>query len=158
LLPSATGGALFLFFDLKNGGREEIAEIAGAAAFAALASVIVAVDGWSVTKTWGVLFVMLSRSVPTVMFVRSYVRGSKTGVGRPFAPLAAAAVAVASAILLSGRGIISSATIVALTLLFFRAAVYLLCPQIRLRPRTLGFQELALGAVYVTAMAVAWRW
>ena len=103
------------------------------------------------------MFVMCSRAVPTVIFVRTYVRSAKTGTHRPLVALIATGVVVVGAIMLSTRGMIPAAAIAALTLLFFRAAAYLLYPRPRLRPRNLGFQELALGAAYVAAMAVAWR-
>ncbi len=157
LLPSALAGAVFLFFDLKNGGREEVAEIAGATAFAGITGVIVASAGWSPAAALGAMFVMCCRAVPTVIFVRTYVRSAKTGTHRPLVALIATGVVVVGAIMLATRGMIPAAAIAALTLLFFRAAAYLLYPRPRLRPRNLGFQELALGAAYVAAMAVAWR-
>jgi hypothetical protein len=150
-------GVVFLFFDLRNTGREEIAEIAGATAFAGITAVITAAAGWTPVAVLGTLFVMCSRAVPTVMFVRTYVRSEKTGVHRPLAALVAAGVAVAGAVALATWEIIPVAAIAALTLLFLRATAYLLYPRPRLRPRNIGFQELALGAAYIAAMAAAWR-
>jgi len=158
LLPAAAAGAVFLVFDLRNSGREELAEIAGAAAFAGISATIVAAAGWPPLAAAGVGFVACARAVPTVMFVRAYIRGAKTGDRRPGAPLTAAGIATLGAIALAAKGIVPVAAIVAAELLLIRAAIYLLRSPSQLRPRTLGFQELALGSAYVIALAIAWRW
>ena len=159
LIPSAAAGAVFLWFDLnlKNGGREGPAEVAGATAFAGVTAMIAAAGGWTALAALGALFVMGARAVPTVIFVRAYVRGAKTGVHRPAPAVISAAAVTLAAIPLAAWRTIPPVTIVALALLFGRTAMYLVYPCPRLRPRTLGFQELALGCGYVASLAVAWH-
>ncbi len=156
LVPSAIGGALFVRFDLRNSGREEFAEIAGAAAFAGVTGAIAAAAGSAPTTALMLSFVMLARAVPTVMFVRARVRGAKTGAPRPAAALLVAGLAAAGALLLSARGVLPAVAAIAIALLGIRAAILLLRPWPRLRARTLGIQELITGAAYVAVLGLTW--
>lgn len=156
LLAPALGGAVFLYFDLQNEGREEFAEIAGSGAFACVAGAMAASAGWAPWAAGGLLFAMCARSIPTVMFVRAYIRAGKTGRNRPLPPLVAAGGAVAGAIALTTLGIAPWFLAVALFVLWLHAAIHLAWPAPRLRARTIGFQELALGLIYVVGVALTW--
>jgi hypothetical protein len=99
---------------------------------------------------------MLARAVPTVMFVRACVRGGKSGDYRAAPSLVAAALALAGGIALATTGLAPMALPLALAALLARAAVRLIRPRQRIRPRNLGLQELALGAAYVVALGFIW--
>ncbi len=155
LAPFAGLGAVFLSFDLRNGGREEAAEIAGAAAFSTVAAAMAAAGGMSSMGALAVFIAMAGRAVPAVMFVRACVRGGKTGKYRATAPLVAGASATMAAAGLAIEGLMSVAVPLMLALFLARAAVRLLRPA-PIRARTLGFQELAIGLVYLALVAATW--
>ena len=155
LAPFAGLGAVFISFDLKNGGREEAAEIAGAAAFATVAAAIAAAGGVGAVGALAVLIAMAGRSVPAVMLVRACVRGGKTGEYRATAPLVAGAVAVMAAGAAAIGGRMSIAVPLMLALILARAAVRLLRPT-PIRARALGFQELGIGLGYLAIVAATW--
>lgn len=155
LVPFAGLGAVFLSFDLKNGGREEAAEIVGAAAFSTVAAAIVAAGGMSVVGALAVLVAMAGRAVPAVMFVRACVRGGKTGEYRAVPPLVTGVVAVLAAAGLAMTGELPEAVPLMFAVFLARAAVRLLRPS-PIRARTLGFQELAIGLGYLAIVAATW--
>ncbi len=156
LAPTVALGGIFAAFDLRNAWRSEFAEIAGAAAFAWLTAVLAAAAGWSEGAAMVLGFAMVARAVPTVMFVRTVVRGAKAGIACRQAPAAAvaAAVALAGGAMLWRMGLAPAVLAIALGILFVRAVVL---PRIaRLRARTLGIVELCVGVGYVAAVGAAW--
>jgi hypothetical protein len=157
LLPTGIVGAVFLVFDLKNSGREEYAEIAGAAAFAGISGAMAFAAGWPFLPACALSFAMCGRAVPTVMFVRAYIRRCKTGDDRSVRALVAAACATAGAIILGWFGVMPIAAVVAIAALFCRAVICLKARGFRVRARVLGFQELVVGFAYLAVLALAWR-
>jgi hypothetical protein len=156
LVPGATAGAGFLAFDWRNAGRDEWAEVLGAVAFASVAAAIAAAAGAPQTTVGGLLFVSLARALPTVVLVRALVRGAKTNVRRPVLPLLVEAAAVAGAIVLAWADVIPLVPVLALSALGVRAVALLRPGRPTPRARTLGLQELALGAAYVLVVGLTW--
>ena len=168
--PIAAAGAVFLSFDLRAEGRAEVAEVAGAAAFALLPGALAALAGWRAPEAAALAFVMCGRSVPTVLCVRAVLRAQKTGEpldrlgalswsnGRRFAfALVAALLAVVVGAVLAHAGFVPRTVVGLLGLFAVRAVALLLFPRPELRPRTIGAMEAGLGVLFVTFAAVAWR-
>lgn len=155
LMPSAILGALFLRFDLRNGGREEAAEVAGTMAFALLPAAFATIGGWSAYGAIALGLVMLSRALPTVIFVRAAVRGRKQGCydfRRAFFS-AALALLVTSALAGVGHAPVTPAILCAVLL----ARVALLAREPGLPPKMLGMLEAAAGVAFVLLTGIAWR-
>jgi hypothetical protein len=74
LAPAAMAGIAFAWFDSRNEARAEAAELAGATAFGILPAAFGALAGWSTVESVALAMIMLARSVPTIMFVRTYNR------------------------------------------------------------------------------------
>jgi hypothetical protein len=157
LLPSAIAGGFFLSCDLRNGGREEAAEIAGSAAFAFLPAALAMLGGAAPGVALALGLVMVGRAVPTVLCVRSAVRSAKTGVHRPVAALVAAFAAFAGGVLLVRSGMAPAMAAGGLGVLAGRALMLLVYPRPALRARTIGMIEAVLGLAFVLAIALAWR-
>lgn len=157
LVPSALAGALFLSFDLRNGGREETAEIAGAAAFAFLPAAIATLNGAAPVEALALALVMCGRAVPTVLGVRALLRGAKTGTRRAAPALFAAFLAFGTGAALVRAGFAPTTAVVALGVLAARAFGLHVFPRPTFRARTIGMIEAALGLGFVLAVAVAWR-
>ena len=170
LAPIAIAGTVFLSFDLRAEGRAEVAEVAGAAAFALLPGALAALAGWRAPEAAALAFVMCGRSVPTVLCVRAVLRAQKIGEpldrlgalswsnGRRFAfALVAALLAVVVGAVLAHAGFVPRTVVGLLGFLAVRAVALLLFPRPELRPRTIGAMEAGLGVLFVTFAAVAWR-
>lgn len=156
LIPSALGGGWFIAFDLRSAGREQAAEVAGAAAFAWLPAALAALAGTSASTGISLALVMCGRAVPTVLCVRAALRGRKTGAWDIAPAMASAVFAIAVTLFLSLAGLAPWITVAAMILFAFRAAWLLVAPKPAVRAKTIGMLEAALGAVFVIAVALSW--
>lgn len=156
LLPATLAGLVFLVFDWRGGGREGIAEAAGAAAFGTLPAALAALGGLDAWGAGALGVAMLGRAVPTVLVVRAYLRGQKTGTWQVAPALVASALAIAAAFPLVRAGHAPSVMLGLLGLLAARAAFLLLAPRPKFRARSIGMVEAIAGLVFVIGLAVAW--
>ncbi len=123
-------------FDMRNRGRDLVAELCGATLPAAFAA---AIAGNKVMIAIAVL--VLGRSIPAVLYVRTALRGESRTM-MIAAHIAAVIGAFFVAPPLAG---------VAMTLLFVRALLPVHVPA-----RTLGFREVGWGLTTVTLIAIAY--
>lgn len=156
LLLAIPFGAAFLWFDLRGEMREAEAELAGSTAFALVPASFATLAGWNAAAALGLAALMLARSVPTVLTVRTYVRSAK---GKPASVWPALLCAIVS--LLGVAAFASLQHIPALAcgfvaLLVARSA-FLLSP---LAPawsaKRIGMLEAVLGLTYLAGAAVAY--
>jgi hypothetical protein len=156
LLPAALAGAVFAWCDNRNEAREGTAEITGVVSFSLLPAAFGALAGWSMAASVALAAIMLVRSVPTVLTVRTSIRIRK---GRPYA--------IAPALLTAGAGIFLIAWLAALRLAPWMAlgfalmlavrTAWLLLWRPRLTAKTVGITEAVLGALMVLVLALTWR-
>jgi hypothetical protein len=124
--------AIQLSYDVRNRSRHMISELAGAIVPASLAAAIAMAGGSTAALALSVL--ILCRSLPAVLYVRSTLRGSSR------VPMLAAHVA---AVFIAGSIAPLLAT-VAMVLLSIRAAVPTQAPA-----KTIGLREVGWGVVTV---------
>jgi len=157
LIPSLGAGAWFLSCDLRNGGREEAAEIAGAAAFALLPMAFAAVGGHAPMLAVAMGLLMCARAIPSVMGVRAVLRATKTGIQRPMPALATASVALVMTATLVRMELASTTALAAVAVLTLRTMALLVWPKPAMRARTIGMIEAALGVAFVVVVGIAQR-
>lgn len=156
LIPAALAGAVFAWCDSHNEAREGGAEIAGAVAFGILPAAFGALAGWSVSASLGLAAMMLVRSVPTVLTVRTCLRIRK---GKDFS-IAPALVTVTAGVFLAVWLVthrLAPWLALVFAVLFVLRTLWLLLWQPRLTVRTLGITEAVLGALMVMLLALTWR-
>ena len=155
LMPAALAGAIFAWCDGRNGAREGAAELAGAVAFALLPAAFGALAGWSLAASLALAAIMLVRSVPTVLTVRTSIRIRK---GRPYATTPALLAAGAGICLVAWLVSVQLAPWLALgfALLLAARTTWLLLWRPQLTARTVGIVEAVLGVVLVLALALTW--
>ena len=156
LLPAALAGMVFAWCDNRNEAREGAAEIAGVVSFSLLPAAFGALAGWSVVASLALAAIMLVRSVPTVLTVRTTIRIRK---GRPYI--------IAPALLTAGAGVFLIAWLAALRLAPWLALVFslilaartawLLLWRPQLTAKTVGITEAVLGGMIVVVLALAWK-
>jgi hypothetical protein len=132
-------GAIQFSYDMGNRSRRAIPELAGAIVPASLAAAIALAGGSAAALALSVL--ILSRSIPAVLYVRSTLRGSSRA-----AMIAAHVVAVVVAACFAPL----PATI-AMVLLLMRATLPTHAPA-----KTIGLREIAFGAITVGLIALAY--
>ena len=156
LLPAALAGVVFAWCDNRNEAREGAAEIAGVVSFSLLPAAFGALAGWSLTASLALAAIMLVRSVPAVLTVRTTIRIRK---GRPYV--------IAPALLTAAAGVLLVAWLVALRIapwlaLFFALILasrtaWLLLGRPPLTAKSVGIIEATLGGVMVVVLALVWR-
>lgn len=156
LIPAAMAGIGFAWFDSRNEGREGAAEMCGAMAFAVLPATFAKLAGWSVTESAAIAIVMLVRSVPTVSFVRTYLRRNK---GHAISPAPAFVAAGLGWFLTAWLVFMHLAPWPAVALAAFLAAraFWVLAGNRRFSAKKIGMIELAFGIVMVLTLAVTWK-
>lgn len=131
--------AVQFVYDYRKQNRSLIAELCGAIAPAAVIASIVLAAGkpWSMAIAFSAL--VLARSIPTVLYVRSVLRGESRRV-----MLAAHAIAIVVA------RFISWTSMIAMALLLARA----IPAAKRIRAKTIGMREIGWGLSFVILSAV----
>ena len=157
LLLAAPLGGLFAWFDAQNGSRAAAAEVAGSAAFALVPAALATLAGWSAGPALALAALTLTRSVPTVLTVRSSLRlgkGEPAGFSLPL--LTAAGAAVGLTALGAFRVLPAWAALPAWVLL--ARTLWFASP---FRPswpaRRIGMFEAIAGLLYLAAITVAYQ-
>jgi hypothetical protein len=156
LIPAALAGLAFVGFDSRNEGREGGAEISGAFAFGILPAAFATLAGWNFFAAISLAAVALARSVPTVLFVRAFLR-----IGKGCAANIAPAIVGATIGFLLVASLVFFETVPWPAALFALAltvrAIFLLGTRPNFSAKTVGVAEAIFGAAMVLSLAVAWK-
>jgi YwiC-like protein len=156
LAPVVLAGMVFVWFDLQNESRAGAAEIAGAMAFGLLPATFAILAGWNLIDAVALAAVMVTRSVPTVLFIRTYLRRKK---GHSTTRVPAIIATMAGLLLvawLAAYGLVPWTAAVLAAVLAVRA-VWLLNAPPRLTAKTVGIAEAVFGALLVITLAFTWK-
>lgn len=148
---------LQLRYEALNRGRELLPEIAGALALLWTVSVMALAAGWPLLESVVVWAVLAARTITSIVYVRARLRlekGQSIKV-RPVMLLHLITLTILG--ILAIVRLIPALVVVAFLMLFVRAA-YGLSPYRQPAPaRTIGFQEIAYGLVYMLITSVGYR-
>lgn len=157
LAPSAIAGAAFVYFDVRGEGRAELAELAGATAFAATPIAFAVLGGMNATSAVALGALMVGRAAPSVATVRAMLRAVKTGVRHDGLALTATAAALVLSVWLASRGFAPLTGAVAMGVFMVRALALLVFARPAWRGRTIGMLEATLGLLFIASVATAWN-
>ena len=152
LLVAAPFVGVQLFYDVSGKTRQLIPEITSSVALGAIGASIVLADGGTVKSAYGVWLIMAARSLPSILYLRARLAESHNKPVSLFPALAANLVALVGLFALADRGLVPVLAVVPIAVLTFRAVGGLLRPK-AVPAKTLGIQELILGAVTVLVVA-----
>ena len=138
LLFAIPFGAVQFLLDYRKQNRSLTAELCGAITPAAVIASIVLASGKPIAIAAALSVVVLGRSIPAVLFVRSVLRGESRAV-----MLAAHTMAIAIA------AFVSWAVVIAMSLLFARAIPL----TSGIRAQTIGKREIGWGICFVVLTA-----
>lgn len=157
LLLAAPFGGLFVYFDAQGESRAAAAELSGSAAFALLPAALAALAGWPTPPALALAGLSLSRSLPTVLTIRTYLRLSKQQAADIWLPLVSGVAA---------WGLIGSLAYIQLVpfLAVGLNGVLLLLTVVlvtKFRPawpaKRVGLVEAGLGLLYTGGLALAYH-
>lgn len=157
LLLCAPFAAIFLWFDLRNVMREAEAELAGSTTFALLPATLAILAGWSTAPALGLAALMLARSLPTVLIVRTYLRHAKGQKANSTGALIAAGVAFAGIAALAWKGVVPVFGGLLAAGLFLRSLILLTSLRPSWPARRIGQGEAVIGALYLIGLSVAYQ-
>lgn len=155
LLPAALAGGIFVWFDSQNEARENAAELAGVVTFGILPAAFGALAGWTAVEAVALALVMLARSMPTVLFARTYMRRRKGQLVSRAPALLAAVGALLLTVGLVGWRFAPWPALAFVVLMAVRAG-WLLTTRRKYAPKTIGYSELVMGLAMVLTVALTW--
>lgn len=156
LVPALLTGMIFMWFDTRGENREGLAELAGVTAFALLPAAFASLAGWRMENALALAAVMLARSAPTVLAVRTFLRRRK-GESVSAMPARLAALAATGGLCwLAALSLVPWPVAAFSLLLAARTFWFGSAAAARLSARRLGFVELFLGVAAVIVAAATW--
>ena len=148
--------ALQAYFDATNRSRASAAELIGVVALGASAASITLAGGWSTERTLALWALLVTRGLPSVLYVRARLRLERSQPHGKLLPLVAHAAALAVVIVLAVNNLIPLWSIAVPVLLLARA-VYGLSPYRRGHAaRQIGVQEVVFGVVAISVIALSY--
>lgn len=156
LIPAAIAGFIFVGFDSRGENREGLAELAGVTAFALLPAAFASLAGWRMESCLALAAVMLARSAPTVLVVRTFLRRRKGQTVSLTAARLSAVAATGGLCWLAWLSLVPWAVVVFSGVLAARAFWFGSARSLQLSARRLGWLELVLGVAAVIVAALAW--
>jgi len=157
LLLAAPLGGLFAWFDAQNGSRAAAAEVAGSAAFALVPAALATLAGWSAGPALALAALALTRSVPTVLSVRSSLRQAKGETAGFLLPVLATVAAALGVSLMGALQLVPIWTAVPAWALLARTLWFASPFRPAWPARRIGMFETITGLLYVAAITAAYR-
>jgi hypothetical protein len=138
-----------LVFDAKNRSRSAVPELAGSIAMASTAAAIPLAGGWTFTRAFVPMALVVLRGVPAVVYVRTLLARAHRQTASSWPALALHAIATPLAWIASG-----SAYAVVMTIALLARAGWGLTHPVP-RAQTVGWTEIGWGAVAIAAFIAA---
>lgn len=157
LAAAALPALLALGYDLQGRSREALPEAAGGVALGASATAIALAGGVSAGSAFGAWALLALRGVTAVLYVRARLRLDRGMPAGARGALVSHAAAVVAAIALALADWGPWLGVLALGILFLRAAWGLSSHRAQVRPKVVGFQELAFGLLTLVLLSVGYR-
>lgn len=146
-----------LRYEALNRGRELLPEIAGALALLWTVSVMTLAAGWPLLESVAVWAVLAARTVTSIGYVRARIRLEKGELIEMRPVMLVHLLALIGLAVLALLRLIPALALVAFLILFGRAAYGLSRYRKPARAKTIGFQEMAYGLLYVIVTAIGCR-
>jgi YwiC-like protein len=151
LAIAAPFAAMQLISDWSGRKRLLSAEIAGAVAVCSLATALALAGGWPRTASFALWAIMIGRSVPAIVYVRSCLMRLHGRTASSLPMLIIHGIALVAVLTLARFGLAPKLAVAAMMVLVIRAVVGFY--KLRVTPKQLGFSEIAFGAATVLAVA-----
>jgi hypothetical protein len=143
-------------YDARNRSRALLPELCGTVALGSAASAVAMLGGWSFGAALPLWLLMVSRSIPSILYVRARLRLEHGKSVSPYSAWGAHVAALLIVALLAAVNIVPVAVIGAWALLLARAVIGLSSRR-RARPaKVIGLLDVAYGLILVAMAAVGY--
>ena len=157
LLPALPLAALFLHWDRQNESRATHAELAACGIFALLPAVMAAQAGRPVVVAVTLGSIMLARSLPTVLIIRTYLRRRKGSPAGSTPAVVATMITVGLIIAFAFAGQSPWTAVAFVLIAALRLALLVPAWQPDWPAKRIGIAEAVFGLGYVLLIAVAFH-
>lgn len=154
LLAAAPLAVLQLGYDQSGKSRRLIPELAGAVAISSSAAIIAHAAGWSAASSLALWCVFASRSIASLVYVRSRLLLTKGKASSTLVPVALHVAALAAVVMLAMAGLSPKLAVPAFVMLLVRASVGLSPWRLKLRAMQIGVLEVTFGTLTVAAVVL----
>lgn len=158
LLPALPLAALFLHWDRQNESRAAHAELAACGIFALLPAVMAAQAGRPAVIAITLSAIMLARSLPTVLIIRTYLRRRKGSPTRPLPAVLTTLVTVGLLLALATAGQAPWTAFVLVLIAALRLALLVPAWQPNWSAKCIGIAEAVFGLGYALLIAATFHW
>lgn len=160
LVPALVGvpfALVMIAFDVQGKSRQWLPELAGPIALSTSAAMIAVAGGWSLVAAIGLIPLLATRTIPTILYVRTRLRFAKEKPAKrwPVIVMHIASIGISGAIVLVTSAW-PSLLLLALGILLVRAVHGLQPSQKSVPAKTIGFQELGYGFMLVILTAAGY--
>jgi len=157
LALAAPLAAVFAWFDAQGESRAAAAELAGSAAFAVLPVTFASLAGWSWPAAVSLGAIALTRSVPAVITVRTFLRLRKSQPTLPTVAIVTSVVALAAIVGLAAEKVVPLLAAIYAALLLARTVWLVTSIRPKWSAKHIGMMEAMIGLAYVAGIAIAYR-
>jgi hypothetical protein len=135
-------------YDVRNQSRDLLAEVSGAIALALAASAIVSLANWDLFPALALWFLLIARSVPAILFVRTLLRKQKGKEANLLTVYVAHGAAILVCLGLALANLLPYSSVVMMLILAIRAYLSLNNPK-PIAAKIIGFREIGFGLMLV---------
>ncbi|GAB4571165.1 MAG: hypothetical protein Kow0077_07140 [Anaerolineae bacterium] len=149
--------AIMLFYDAQSNSRHWLPELSGPVALSASASMIAHAGGWALLPALGLMLLLATRALPSIVYVRARLRIAKNKPASRHLAVGAHLVGALFALIfaLSGQWpwLTAGMHLILIGRMFY--SLYVQRPDIP--AKVIGFQELGLGILMVVLTALGFH-
>jgi hypothetical protein len=147
---------VFLVMDFQGNGKNILAEIIVPFTISLLAAAIFLVRNQNIYYAVSFLILLLSRSIPTVFYVRAQVRIIKGSIYGVSGLLISHLLSLIIIVILIRDNLLPAAVVIAVIFLLLRCCIFIFPLKNRLSVRQLGLSEFIFGIFFVLICGMAY--
>lgn len=157
LLLALPLGGFFLYYDFQNESRAAAAELIGSSTFTLVPVTIATLAGWSAPEALALSLIALTRNMPTVLTVRTFLRQSKGQYANQYLPLVSASILAGVIFVLCLLKVAPMGALVAAIALLARTVWLLSSHRPHWSAKRVGQLEAGIGLLYIGGIAAAYH-
>lgn len=142
-------------FDVRGNSRHWFPEVMGTIVMSAFAVSIALAGGWSLVTAAPLAGIIITRTIPTIFYVRARLRQIKGSNPNPQVAYGLHVIATILMMILAMTGFVPKLTIIAMLILLGRS-IYFLRQGAVVPAKVVGVQEIIFGLILVLSSAVGY--
>lgn len=147
---------IYLIYDNTSRGRNMLPELTGPLGLAAVAPAIVLANDWTTTQAAVLWFILLSRFIPSILYVRTRLRLERGETINRLSSFLSHLFCLLVLLFFTVFGFSPFSAVIAMAILYLRAVIGLSPKRRPAKVKTIGYLELGYGLVYVLGVGLGY--